>query len=228
MRPGLSLQRFLVMMCAALGLAGCLSGAPGAAPPLPFSTVSTPAPAVANRRVNDTLTILYWQAPTVLNPHMAQAAKDRAACRITYEPLASYDRNGNLVPFLAAEIPSLENGGVAADGKSVTWKLKQRVRWSDGEPFTAADVLFTYRFATDPAIRAPTSGSYSAIQTVEATDDYTVCVRFKDVNPAWAQPFVVVMGMILPEHAFAGYSNPLEAPVNTLPVGTGPYRAVSF
>jgi len=178
--------------------------------------------------VSDTLTILYWQAPTVLNPHMAQAAKDRAACRITYEPLASYDRNGNLVPFLAAEIPSLENGGVAADGRSVTWKLKQEVLWSDGKPFTAADVLFTYRFATDPSIRASTSGSYSAIQTVEATDDYTVRIRFKDVNPAWAAPFVGVMGMILPEHAFAGYSNPLEAPVNTLPVGTGPYRAVSF
>lgn len=228
MWPVPSLRRFLLMVCAALGLAGCLSGDPSGSLFPPSSTVSTPAPAVASGRVRDTLTMLYWQAPTVLNPHMAQAAKDRAACRITYEPLASYDRNGNLVPFLAAEIPSLENGGVAADGRSVTWKLKQGVRWSDGKPFTAADVLFTYRFATDPAIRAPTSGSYSAIQTVEATNDFTVRISFKDVNPAWAQPFVGVMGMILPEHAFAAYSNPQEAPVNTLPVGTGPYRAVSF
>lgn len=224
--PGL--RRSLLLVCVALGLAGCLLVAPEASTPLASSSVSTPAPEVADRTVSDTLTILYWQAPTVLNPHLAQAAKDRAACRITYEPLASYDRNGNLVPFLAAEIPSLENGGVAADGRSVTWKLKQGVRWSDGIPFTAADVLFTYRFATDPTIRASTSGSYSAIQTVEATDDYTVRVGFKDVNPAWAAPFVGVMGMILPEHAFAKSANPLEAPVNTLPVGTGPYRAVSF
>jgi peptide/nickel transport system substrate-binding protein len=164
----------------------------------------------------------------VLNPHLAQGAKDRPASRITYEPLASYDRDGNLIPFLAAEIPTLENGGVAADGKSVTWKLKRGLRWSDGQPFTARDVLFTYKFATDPAIGASTASAYSAIQSVEALDDATVRITFKDLNPAWAQPFVGLMGMILPEHAFGGYPDPRQAPVNDLPIGTGPYRAVSF
>ncbi|MDF5731745.1 MAG: hypothetical protein PUP92_28000 [Rhizonema sp. PD38] len=80
----------------------------------------------------DTLKLLYWQAPTILNPHLSQGLKDFHASRVTYEPLASYDKDGKFIPFLAAEIPSLENGGLAKDGKSVIWKLKQGVKWSDG------------------------------------------------------------------------------------------------
>lgn len=74
---------------------------------------------------NDTLKLLYWQAPTILNPHLSTGFKDSEASRITLEPLASYDKNGQLIPFLAAEIPSVENGGIAEDGKSVTWKLNK-------------------------------------------------------------------------------------------------------
>ena len=216
----------LLFIGIAFSLVGCLPSARTAS--LPPTSVPATATAPSGRGAGDTLTILYWQAPTILNPHIAQASKDRAACRITYEPLASYDRDGNLIPFLAAEIPTLENGGVARDGKSVTWKLKQGVSWSDGQPFTAKDVLFTYKFATNPATHATTAGSYSDIKSIQAPDDYTVQINFKDVNPAWAQPFVGVMGLILPEHAFADYSDPLQAPVNKLPIGTGPYRAVSF
>ncbi|MGE5602086.1 MAG: peptide ABC transporter substrate-binding protein [Nitrososphaerales archaeon] len=224
--PGLRYCRSLLLL-AAFCLSGCLPAARSIAPRA-TPAVPTPQATETGRGAGDTLTILYWQAPTVLNPHLAPAAKDRSACRIAYEPLASYNRDGNLVPFLAAEIPTLENGGVALDGRSVTWKLKQGVLWSDGKPFTAADVLFTYKFATNPAVRATTAGNYSDIQAVDAIDDYTVRITFKDVKAAWAQPFVGANGMVLPEHAFAGYPDPLQAPVNTLPIGTGPYRAVSF
>ena len=89
------------------------------------------------------LKVLWWQAPTLLNPHFAVGTKDQDACRIFYEPLAGWDADGNLVPMLAAEIPSIENGGLAKDGKSVTWKLKQGVNWHDGKDFTADDVVFT-------------------------------------------------------------------------------------
>src|SRR5207302_1826329 len=85
------------------------------------------------------LKTLWWQAPTLLNPHFAVGTKDQDASRIFYEPLASFDPDGNLVPFLAAEIPSLQNGGVAKDGRSVTWRLKKNVLWHDGKPFTADD-----------------------------------------------------------------------------------------
>ena len=105
------------------------------------------------------LKTLFWQAPTLLNPHFAVGAKDAEASRIFYEPLAAWDPEGNLVPILAAEIPDIENGGIAADGMSVTWKLKKGVQWHDGRPFTADDVVFNWEYASDPATAAVTIGS---------------------------------------------------------------------
>ena len=84
--------------------------------------------------------MLWWQGPTLLNPHFAVGTKDQDGSRIFYEPLAGWDADGNLKPVLAAEIPGREDGSLAADGKSVTWKLKQGVKWHDGKPFTADDV----------------------------------------------------------------------------------------
>jgi len=192
-------------------------------------TASTPT-ASTPTAASDTLKLLYWQAPTILNPHLAQGSKDFEASRITYEPLASFDKDGKLVPFLAAAIPSLENGGVAKDGKSVTWKLKQGVKWSDGKPFTAADVVFTYQFVSNSAVGATTSANYQAIKSVEAVNDYTVKINFQEPNPAWSLPFVGSNGPIIPRHIFEKYngSNAREAPANLLPVGTGPYKVVEF
>ena len=177
-----------------------------------------------------TLKLLYWQAPTILNPHLVSGFKDYEAARITYEPLASYDSENNLVLFLAAEEPTRENGGIAADGKSVTWKLKEGVRWSDGEPFTAADVVFTYEYLSNPEVAAATVADYLSVESVEALDDYTVKVTFKDVTPAWSQPFVGLNGMIVPRHIFEEFNGPnaQTAPANLMPVGTGPYRVTQF
>ncbi len=86
---------------------------------------------------DDVLRLRYWQAPVILNPGLTGGYKDLEACRIVYEPLASYDTAGNMVPFLAAEIPSHKNGCLAPDNRSVTWKLKSNVKWPDGHPFTA-------------------------------------------------------------------------------------------
>jgi peptide/nickel transport system substrate-binding protein len=179
---------------------------------------------------SSTLKLLYWQAPTILNPHLSTGFKDAEASRITLEPLASFDNQGNLIPFLAAAIPTPGNGGVAADGKSVTWKLKQGIKWSDGQPFTAQDVVFTYQFLSNPKVGAVSSGAYEIVEKVEAIDDYTVKVSFKEVNPAWSLVFVGGEGMILPKHIYQAYNgaNAKEAPANLKPIGTGAYRVVDF
>jgi peptide/nickel transport system substrate-binding protein len=171
-----------------------------------------------------------WQAPNIVNPHLALGVKDQFVSRIAYEPLASFDNEGNLVPFLAAEIPSLENGGLAADGKSVTWKLKENVFWSDGEPFTADDVLFTYEYISNPEIGSSSGAAYTLVENVEVIADHTVKVIFTDVNPNWTVAFVGIRGMILPRHIFEDYTgtNYGDAPANRLAVGTGPYRVVDF
>ena len=97
------------------------------------------------------LKLLWWQGPTLLNPHFATGTKDQDGSRLFYEPLASWDPDGNMKLVLAAEIPSIQNGGLAADAKSVTWKLKPGVKWHDGKPFTADDVVFNWEYAKDPA-----------------------------------------------------------------------------
>ena len=178
----------------------------------------------------DTLKLFFWQAPTIVNPHLSPGTKDLSASRISYEPLASFNAAGELVPFLAAEIPSLENGGVAQDGRSVTWRLKQDVMWSDGHPFTASDVLFTYEYIANPQVAATSKSAYDLVDSVEALDDFTVKVNFKSHNPVWSIPFVGVKGMIIPRHVFEGFNglNAQEAPANRVPIGTGSYRGLEF
>jgi|HubBroStandDraft_4_1064222.scaffolds.fasta_scaffold12324_3 peptide/nickel transport system substrate-binding protein len=175
------------------------------------------------------LKLLFWQAATLLNPHFAVGAKDQEGARIFYEPLAAWDPDGNLVPVLAAEIPDIENGGVAADGMSVTWKIKKGVQWHDGEPFTADDVVFNWEYASDPATAATTIGDYRDAK-VEKIDPLTVRVRFEKPTPFWAGLFVAAGGMIIPKHLFEPYkgANSRDAPANLKPVGTGPYRFVEF
>ncbi|AZO80094.1 MULTISPECIES: peptide ABC transporter substrate-binding protein [unclassified Bosea (in: a-proteobacteria)] len=175
------------------------------------------------------LKILLWQAPTLLNPHFASGTKDQIAGRIFFEPLAGWDKEGNLTPQLAAEVPTRANGGLSADGTVVTWKLKQGVKWHDGKPFTADDVVFTWEYAADPATAAYTTGSYTNIK-VEKVDDHTVKVIFKEATPFWADPFVGVVGQIIPKHHFGEYkgAKSREAPANLKPVGTGPYKFVDF
>jgi peptide/nickel transport system substrate-binding protein len=175
------------------------------------------------------LKILYWQAPTLLNPHFASGTKDQDASNIFYEPLAGWDVEGNLVPKLAAEIPTKQNGGLSADGTTVTWKLKPGVKWHDGKPFTADDVVFNWEYASDPATAAYTTGSYANIK-VEKVNDLTVKVIFPQPQPFWADPFVGVAGMIIPKHHFQEYkgAKSREAPANLKPVGTGPYKFTDF
>jgi peptide/nickel transport system substrate-binding protein len=175
------------------------------------------------------LKLLFWQAATLLNPHFAVGTKDAEGARIFYEPLAAWDPDGNLVPVLAAEIPDIENGGVAADGTSVTWKLKKGVEWHDGRPFTADDVVFNWEYASDSATAATTIGNYRDAK-VEKIDPLTVLVRFEKPTPFWANAFVALGGMIIPKHLFEPYkgANSRDAPANLKPVGTGPYRFVEF
>jgi peptide/nickel transport system substrate-binding protein len=175
------------------------------------------------------LKALWWQGATLLNPHFAVGTKDQDGSRIFYEPLASWDPDGTLTPTLAAEIPSVQNGGVSKDGKSVTWRLKKGVAWHDGKPFTADDCLFTWEFAADSATASVSIGTYKDVK-VEKVDSHTIRVVFQKPTPFWADPFCGVRGMVIPKHLFDAFkgAKSREAPNNLKPVGTGPYRFVDF
>ena len=175
------------------------------------------------------LKVLWWQGATLLQPHFAAGTKDQEGSRIFYEPLASWDNDGNLIPILAAEVPTRENGGLSADGKSVTWKLKRGVTWHDGQPFTADDCIFTWEYAKDPATAAITSGVYKDV-LVSKLDSHSVRVTFPKATPFWATAFVAAEGMVIPKHLFGPYAGAKsrDAPTNLKPVGTGPYKFVEF
>jgi len=175
------------------------------------------------------LKTLWWQGATLLNPHFATGTKDQDGSRIFYEPLASWDPDGNLTPTLAAEIPTMQNGGLSKDGKSVTWKLKKNVVWHDGKPFTADDCVFTWEYCADPATASVSIATYKDVK-VDKVDSHTIKVTFAKPTPFWADAFVGVRGMIIPKHLFAAFKGDKsrEAPTNLKPVGTGPYRFVDF
>ena len=189
-----------------------------------------PAFAPAKRGGGGTLRTLWWQGPTLLNPHFAAGTKDADGSRIFYEPLAAFDPDGNLIPVLAAEIPSVQNGGVARDGKSVTWRLKPGVSWHDGKPFGADDVVFNWEYAADPAAGTVTLDSYRGIERIDKLDSHTVKITFAKPTPFWAEVFCGGPGMVIPRHLFEPFkgAKSREAPANLKPVGTGPYRIVDF
>jgi len=186
--------------------------------------------AAAGRGSQGTLKMLYWQAPTIVNPHLAQGTKDFHASRVVLEPLLTVTTGGVFSPVLAAEIPSRANGGIAADGRSVTYKLKRNVKWADGRPFTSDDVVFTFNFIRNKESGATTYGTYVNVSKVEPVDPSTVKITFKDPTPAWYLPFVGEQGMILPRHALDAYigTNARNAPFNTKSFGTGPYKVETF
>ncbi len=175
------------------------------------------------------LKVLYWQASTLLNPHFAVGTTNQDASRVFYEPLAGWAADGSLHPVLAAEIPSIENGGLRADGRSVTWKLKRGVKWHDGQDFSADDVVFNWEYSRNPAVAAVTSGSYRDVNVVKV-DDHTVRVEFTQPTPFWADAFVAATGQMIPKHLFQAFNGPnsRDAPTNLRPVGTGAYRFSSF
>ena len=174
--------------------------------------------------------LLYWQAPVILNAHLASGTKDYHASRVFTEPLAAFDPDGELWPVLAAEIPSIEKGTLDKDGKSVTWRLKKDVGWHDGQPFTAADVAFTWEYVMDPATAATSRGAYTNIDRIETVDHHTVRVVFKEPTPVWGEAFTAGLGHVFPKHVLERFkgAEARNAPFNLKPVGTGPYKIADF
>ena len=228
-RRGRLSRRAFVQSLVTLGLT-----APLAAQVLTASGVGAqPRPATftpARRGGGGPMKALWWQAPTLLNPHFATGTKDQDAARIFYEPLAAFDPDGNVIPILAAETPSVANGGLAKDLTSVTWRLKKGVSWHDGKPFTADDVVFNWEFVMDPATAAVTAGAYREIKTIDKLDSHTIKITFTKPQPFWSDAFCGNRGMILPKHLFETFrgDKSREAPANLKPVGTGAYRFVDF
>ena len=186
---------------------------------------------VAQDEEVDTLNILYWQAVSTLNPYLSPGTKDREAASLTLEPLAYINPDGILVPVLASSIPTLENGGVSEDLTTITWQLKQDVVFSDGKPFNAADVVFSWQYCTHPDMGCAGLQWFEDVESVEAVDDYTAKITFSMPRPYPYGPFVGETSVILHSEQFADCMGSAAAACteqNFGPLGTGPYVVDEF
>jgi len=214
-------------LAATMTLAACTQAPPSSgASGTPGATATT----AVSRGKGDDLKILYWQAPTILNPHLATGTKDFDAARLVLEPLASWGPDGKAIPALASEIPTIANGGISADLKTVTWKLKQGVKWSDGSAFTADDVAFTFALTKDKAAATSTNGATTGVTSVTAKDANTAVVTYDAPNPNSFQWGTGGQSLIIQKAQFGAFTGAKlkDAPGNVKPIGTGPYKVVDF
>ncbi|MEL6959608.1 MAG: ABC transporter substrate-binding protein, partial [Pseudomonadota bacterium] len=177
------------------------------------------------------LNIIYWQAPSTLNPYLSGGTKEVESASLVLESLARFTDTGELVPWLAAEIPTVENGGVSEDLTSITWTLKEGVMWSDGTPLTANDAVFTWQYCTAEGGGCAQVSYFDGVESVEAVDDLTVKITFDAPKPF---PYTALVGSESPIIQAAQFADCLGAAAPTCvdanfgPIGTGPFVVDDF
>lgn len=169
--------------------------------------------------------------PHSLNPLLAQSDDEQQIAHLAFDLLVDVDVQGRLVPGLATQVPSPENGGVSADGRTITYHLRRGVLWQDGAPFTSHDVWFTWRALMDPRNDVASTRGYDLIASIDTPDMLTVVVHLRRPwAPAVATFFSygVHPAPILPAHLLEGHGTLRTSAFNEHPVGTGPYEFVDW
>ena len=187
--------------------------------------------AQAERGEDGQVGIIYWQAPSIMNPYLSGGTKDLEAASLVLEPLARYNETGDMVPWLVDEVPTVENGGVSEDLTSITWKLTEGLVWSDGSPVTSEDVKFSWEYCTAEGGGCAQIEKYGGIESIETPDELTAVVKFKNPKPFPYTAFVGAQSPILQKAQFADCLGP-KAPEcteqNFNPIGTGPFVVTDF
>lgn len=187
--------------------------------------------AFAQRGSAGEATLLYWQAVSIPNPYLSGGTKDLDGAAPVIEPLAGYDPDGNLIPRLVDEIPTVENGGVSEDLTSITWTLTEGILWSDGTPLTSADVVFTGMYCMNEESGCQQAANFQDIESIEAIDDLNVKITFSVPKPFPYSAFVSYTGPILQAAQFAdclGANAASCTEQNFAPIGTGPFMITDF
>jgi len=170
------------------------------------------------------VTLGIYQEPENLNTYIGVQTVITYVHRPFAEYLVDVDDQGKYFPVLAEVVPTVENGGVSADGLTITYELKKGVKWSDGAPFTAADVKFTWQAIANPDNLVKSRSGYELIESVETPDDYTAVVKYKE----YYAPYLTRFAPVLPKHILGDLPNMNDAPYNRMPIGTGPFKVTEW
>src|SRR3954469_12823753 len=172
------------------------------------------------------LVVGYDREPDTMNRYATHILEDIQSCVV--EGLVTSDEKMNIIPVLAAEIPTLENGGVKLrpdGGMDVTWKLRPGVKWHDGKPHTSADVKFTVDAINKGDWKPESTDGFDRIASVDTPDSLTAVVHYKEVYAPYALQF---FRGTLPKHLLEGRGIERAADYNRQPLGTGPYRVAEW
>ena len=218
-----------LLMVTVMLLTACGGGAATEAPAAPAQPATEepaqPAPAATEAPMEGgggSVTLIIPEEPTTLNYFQADAAIVRQVAEATsMTGLVTIDQNGDFVPMLAEELPTLDNGGLSEDYSTVTWKLKPDLKWSDGEPVTSDDIKFTWEVLSNPDAGALTgTGGFDQIASVETPDDLTAVITYSTPYPAYLDQFAYGL---FPRHATGEPADMANWEWNRQPVGAGPF-----
>jgi len=216
-----------LLVLASMALAACGGGTAATQAPASGATEAPVSATQAPSAEPKIATGAWSQEPDNIVPYFSNMSYAVWIAQLTLVGLAEWDDKGNYVPELAAEVPSTENGGVSADGLTITWKLKDGLKWSDGEPLTSADVKFTWESVVSDKNAALQKGAYSSITSIDTPDDTTVVLHFTALYPPWQTLFAQGpnnAGSILPKHLLDGHTALESDPFIHQPdVASGPF-----
>jgi ABC-type transport system substrate-binding protein len=140
-------------------------------------------PAVANTD-RPTLRVAVAVTPNTLNPLTRTQTTESFIASLMFDGIVRATPDGKIAAVLAAALPTRANGGISADGRTITYKLRRGVRWHDGAPFTSRDVVFTQHAAVNPRNNITARDPYRSVAAIDAPDDFTVVVRNGSPVPA--------------------------------------------
>ncbi|MGO4333493.1 peptide ABC transporter substrate-binding protein [Labrys sp. KB_33_2] len=168
------------------------------------------------------MVISFSQEPTVFNPHLLHIEVDEGIHYSVFNPLFDVDPEGKFTPSLAVEVPSVENGGISADGLSWKVKLRDGVKWHDGKPFTAEDVKFTLELMVDPNFRSWRRTGHEHVRDIKVVSPTEITWRMEKAFAPY--PSILASTFIVPKHILSEAADKNTAPFNNAPVGTGPFK----
>lgn len=165
-----------------------------------------------------------------LDPVLSDELYATNVFQLIFSGLIDYDDHGNPIPDLALEVPSQQNGGISADGKTIVYHLRHGVTWSDGKPLTSADVKFTWQQILNPRNDVDYRYPYDQALAIDTPDPYTVVVKLRAPSAPFVANFMRngSIGSIVPEHLLAGNADLNHLSFSTAPIGSGPFVVASW